>query len=62
MNAMLFVLCNCKGCKHLIGSIYIGYLYADAEVELKGETNAYEFAFGSGFLNKAYFLKMQRAD
>ena len=39
----------------LTGSINIGCLYADTEVEFVGETDVYEFAGGSGFINKAFF-------
>ena len=52
---MLIVQCNCKSCRRITGSINIGCLYAETEVEFMGETSAYEFAGGSGFINKAYF-------
>ena len=33
----------------------MGVFYADTEVDFEGETNVYEFAGGSGFMNSAYF-------
>ena len=54
-DPMLVVQCNCKSCRRLTGSINIGCLYADTEIDFEGETNIYEFAGGSGFINKAYF-------
>ena len=52
---MLIVQCNCKSCRSITGSINIGCLYAETEVEFMGETSVYEFAGGSGFINKAHF-------
>ncbi len=52
---MVVVQCNCKRCRRLTGSINIGCLYADTEDDLEGETNIYEFARGSGFINRAHF-------
>ena len=52
---MLVVQCNCKSYRRLTGSINIGCLYANTEVDFEGETNVYEFAGVSGFINKAYF-------
>ena len=55
IDPMLIVQCNCKSCRRITGSINIGCLYAETEVEFMGETSVYEFAGGSGFINKAYF-------
>ena len=55
MAPMLIVQCNCKTCRRITGSVNIGCLYADTEVEFVGETKVYEFAGGSGFINKAFF-------
>ena len=55
IDPMLIVQCNCKSCRRITGSINIGCLYAETEVVLMGEISVYEFAGGSGFINKAYF-------
>ena len=55
MDPMLVVQFNCKSCRRLTGSINIGCLYADTEIDFEGETDIYEFAGGSGFINKAHF-------
>ena len=52
---MLVIQSNCKSCRCLTGSKNIECLYADTEVDFEGETNVYEFAGGSGFINKASF-------
>ena len=52
---MLVVQYNGKSFKRLTASINIGCLYANTEFDFEGETNVYEFAGGSGFINKAYF-------
>ena len=53
IDPMLIVQCNCKSCRRITGSINIGCLYGETEVKFMGETNVYEFAGGSGFINKA---------
>ena len=55
IDPMLIVQCNCKSCRRITGSINIGCLYVETEVKFMGETNVYEFAGGSGFINKACF-------
>ena len=55
IDPMLVVQCNCKSCRRLTGSINIGCLYAETEVEFAGETSTYDFAGGSGFINQAHF-------
>ena len=55
IDPMLIVQCNCKSCRRITGSINIGCLYGETEVKFMGETNVYEFAGGSGFINKACF-------
>ena len=55
VDPVLVVQCYCKSCRRLTGSINIGCLYADTEIEFEGETNVYKFAGGSEFINKAYF-------
>ncbi len=52
---MLVVQCKWKKCRRLTGSINIGCLYADTEVDFENETNVFEFTAGSGFINRAYF-------
>ena len=55
IDQMLIVQCNCKRYRRITGSINIGCLYGETEVIFMSETNVYEFADGSGFINKACF-------
>ena len=55
IDPMLVVQCNCNSCRRLTGSINIGCLYAESEVEFKGETSTYDFADGSGLIKQAHF-------
>ena len=52
---MLIAQCNCKRCRRVTGSINIGCLYLETEVEFMGEATVYDFAGGSGFINEVYF-------
>ena len=55
MHSMLIVQCNCKNCRCITGTIAIGCLYGETEIDFSGENNVYEFVGGSGFINKAHF-------
>ena len=55
IDPMLIVQCNCKSCRRITGSINIGCLYAETEVDFIGETSVYQLAGGSRFIHKAYF-------
>ena len=57
VDPMLVVQCNCKSCIRLSGSMNIGCLYADTEIDFEGETNVYEFAAAVDLSTKPIFAQ-----
>ena len=56
-DPMLVVQCNCKSCRRLTGSINIGCLYADTEIDFEGETNIYDLPAAMDLSTKPIFAQ-----
>ena len=54
-DPMLVAQCNCGRCRQLFGTVNVGMMYAEDQIEFSGSMSHYEFTGGSGMPVKTYF-------
>ena len=55
LEPMLVTKCNCARCRKLYGVVSVSAMFAEDEVEIRGETSMYQYTGGSGMPVESHF-------